>query len=288
MRTIGLLGGLSWESTATYYAAINRGVRDALGGLHSAKIVMHSFDFAEIAALQTEAGWPEASRRLADAAKNLEAAGAECILICSNLMHKTAPVVEQAIGVPLFHIADGLGAALKAEGRAKPLLLATGPVMEETFYSDRLREKFGIDAMVPDSDDRAMVHRVIFDELVRGIITDESKRAYLVVIEKAKKDGADSVIFGCTEIGLLLQPEDVPLPVFDTAVLHAETAVKFSLDIENDAIVLRRGKVLRLPTEDEVNTVAGCLKVGGPMPTPAQEQAALSAFFRATHSDAVI
>ena len=230
MRTIGLLGGLSWESTATYYAAINRGVRDVLGGLNSAKIVLHSFNFDEVAALQTEAGWPEASRRLAEAAQHLEAAGAECILICSNLMHKTAPVVEQAIGVPLFHIADGLGAALKTEGRSKPLLLATGPVMEETFYSDRLREKFGIDAMVPDKEDRAMVHRVVFDELVRGIISNESKQAYLGVIDKAMKAGADSVIFGCTEIGLLLQPEDVPLPVFDTAVLHAEIAIKFALN----------------------------------------------------------
>jgi len=229
MRTIGLLGGLSWESTATYYAAINRGVRDALGGLHSAKILMHSFDFAEIAALQTEAGWPEASRCLAHAAQNLEAAGAECIFICSNLMHKTAPAVEQAIGVPLFHIADGLGAALKAKSRSKPLLLATGPVMEETFYSDRLRDAFGIDAMVPDKEDRAMVHCVVFDELVRGVISEPSKQAYLGVIEKAMRAGADSVIFGCTEIGLLLQPRDVSLPVFDTAVLHAEIAVKFAL-----------------------------------------------------------
>jgi aspartate racemase len=229
MRTIGLLGGLSWESTATYYAAINRGVRDALGGLHSAKIVMHSFDFAEIAALQTEAGWPEASRKLAEAAKNLEAAGAECMLICSNLMHKTAPFVEQAISVPLFHIADGLGVALKSQARSQPLLLATGPVMEETFYSDRLRDKYGINTMVPNKEDRAMVHRIIFDELVRGIISDASKQAYVGVIDKAIQAGADSVIFGCTEIGLLLQPDDVSLPVFDTAVLHAETAVKFAL-----------------------------------------------------------
>jgi aspartate racemase len=230
MRTIGLLGGLSWESTATYYAAINRGVRDALGGLHSAKIVMHSFDFSEIAALQTEAGWPEACRRLSDAAKSLEQAGADCILICSNLMHKTAPVVENAITVPLLHIADGLGRALQAGSRSKPLLLATGPVMEETFYADRLRDRFGISVIVPDQDDRMMVHRVVFDELVRGIISETSKAAYLKVIDKAIRAGADSVIFGCTEIGLLLQPTDVALPVFDTAILHAETAVRFALD----------------------------------------------------------
>ena len=229
LRTIGLIGGLSWESTATYYAEINRGVRDALGGLHSARILLHSFDFAEIQALQNEAGWPEAGRRLAEAGRALEGAGAECLLICANLMHRVAPAVEAACSVPLLHIADALGQALVAGGSRRPLLLATRPVMEESFYRDRLRAGFGVEPLVPGAADRHEVNRIVFEELVRGIVSPTSKAAYLDVIRKGRAEGADSVVFACTEIGLLLSPDDIDCPVHDTAKLHSQAAVAFAL-----------------------------------------------------------
>ena len=230
MKTIGLIGGLSWESTATYYAEINRGVRDALGGLHSAKLLLHSFDFAEIAALQTEAGWPEAGHRLADAACKLEASGADCLLICSNLMHRVAPAVEAACSVPLIHIADALGEALQATGVKRPLLLATRSVMEEPFYLDRLREGFGMQAVVPEAGERQDINRIIFEELVRGVVSPASKAVYLDAVRKGRAAGADSVVFACTEIGLLLSPDDIDCPSFDTAKLHAQAAVAFALN----------------------------------------------------------
>ncbi len=229
MKTIGLIGGLSWESTATYYAEINRGVREVLGGLHSAKLLMHSFDFAEIAALQTEAGWPEAGQRLADAGRKLETSGADCLLICSNLMHRMAPAVEDACGIEVIHIADALGQALQTAGVTRPLLLATRSVMEEPFYLDRLRDGFGIKAMVPDAEDRQEINRIIFDELVRGVISPRSKAFYLEAVRKGREAGADSVVFACTEIGLLLSPDDMDCPSFDTAKLHAMAAVAFAL-----------------------------------------------------------
>jgi aspartate racemase len=229
MKTIGLIGGLSWESTATYYAEINRGVRDALGGLHSASLVLHSFDFADIQALQNPQGWPEAGQRLAEAGLNLQKGGADCLLICSNLMHRVAPVVEAHCSVPLLHIADALGAALQKGGSKKPLLLATKPVMEERFYAERLQSGFGIEAMVPDASDRSELDRIIFAELVRGIINPASKNIYLDILKKGRAAGADSVAFACTEIGLLLAPEDCLCPVYDTAKLHARAAIDFSL-----------------------------------------------------------
>jgi aspartate racemase len=231
MKTIGLIGGLSWESTATYYTEINRGVREVLGGLHSAKLLLHSFDFAEIAALQTEAGWPEAGQRLADAGRNLEASGADCLLICSNLMHRVAPAVQSACGVEVIHIADALGEALQAAGVKSPLLLATRSVMEEPFYLDRLREGFGMQALVPDAQDRQEINRIIFDELVRGVISPQSKAVYLEAVRKGRQAGADSVVFACTEIGLLLSPADMDCPSFDTAKLHAQAAVAFALNL---------------------------------------------------------
>ncbi len=231
MKIIGLIGGLSWESTATYYTEINRGVREVLGGLHSAKLLLHSFDFAEIAALQTEAGWPEAGQRLADAGRNLEASGADCLLICSNLMHRVAPAVQSACGVEVIHIADALGEALQAAGVKSPLLLATRSVMEEPFYLDRLREGFGMQALVPDAQDRQEINRIIFDELVRGVISPQSKAVYLEAVRKGRQAGADSVVFACTEIGLLLSPADMDCPSFDTAKLHAQAAVAFALNL---------------------------------------------------------
>jgi aspartate racemase len=229
MRTIGLLGGMSCESTAIYYRFINEGVRQRLGGLHSAKILLHSFDFAEIQALQNPAGWAQAAEMLASAAAHLQQAGADCLLICANLMHRVEPEVAAAVDIPVLHIADVTGAALKRHDAARPLLLATRPVMEEPFYKARLEEGFGLDVLVPDENDRAAIHAIVFDELVRGIITERAKATYLSVIARAQKAGADSVIFGCTEIGLLLAQEDLPLPIFDTAVLHAQAAVDFAL-----------------------------------------------------------
>lgn len=230
MKTIGLIGGLSWESSATYYAEINRGVREALGGLHSAKLLLHSFDFAEIQALQNEEGWNEAGVRLADAGRKLEQAGADCLLICANLMHRVAPAVEAACDIPLIHIADPLGTALLHAGAKRPLLLATKPVMEEPFYLDRLRNGFSIEAMVPDAADRVEINRIIFDELVRGIVSPTSRAIYCDIVKKGLAQGADSVVFACTEIGLLLSPGDIDCPSFDTAKLHSRAAVAFALN----------------------------------------------------------
>ncbi|MFO1148213.1 MAG: aspartate/glutamate racemase family protein [Alsobacter sp.] len=229
LRMIGLIGGLSWESTATYYAEINRGVRDVLGGLHSARLLLHSFDFAEIQALQNEAGWHEAGERLAAAGRALQGSGAECLLICANLMHRVAPAVQAATRVPLIHIADTLGVALRKGGSRRPLLLATRPVMEERFYRDRLAEGFGIEALVPGAEDRAEVNRIVFEELVRGVLNPASRDAYLAVVRRGRDAGADSVVFACTEIGLLLSPDDLDCPVYDTAKLHARAAVEFAL-----------------------------------------------------------
>lgn len=229
MKTIGLIGGMSCESTAIYYRLINEGVRARLGGLHSAKILMHSFDFAEIQALQNTAGWDEAGDWLAESGHRLEKAGADCVLICTNLMHKVEPAVSAAVTVPVLHIADATGTALKRAGVAHPLLLATRPVMEQDFYTARLAERFGIAAMVPDEADREAVNRIIFDELVRGLVTEVSKARFLEVIGKAERAGADGVVLACTEIGLLIGQNDMALPVFDTAVLHAEAAVAFAL-----------------------------------------------------------
>ncbi|MBV9568931.1 MAG: aspartate/glutamate racemase family protein [Hyphomicrobiales bacterium] len=229
MRLIGLLGGMSCESTAIYYRLINEGVRRRLGGLHSAKILLHSFDFAEIQALQNSAGWAQAGEILASCGANLEKAGADCLLICANLMHRVEPQVAAAVKIPLLHIADVTGAALQRRNARRPLLLATRPVMEEQFYKVRLEERFELEVLVPDSGDRAAAHAIIFEELVRGIITERAKDRYLSIIARAQAEGADSVIFGCTEIGMLLARDDLSLPIFDTAVLHAQAAVDFAL-----------------------------------------------------------
>ncbi len=229
MRTIGLLGGMSCESTAIYYRLINEGVRRRLGGLHSAKILLHSFDFAEVQALQNPMGWAQAGDMLARAGSSLEGAGADCLLICANLMHRVEPRVAAAITVPLLHIGDVTGVALKRQNAARPLLLATRPVMEEQFYKARLEERFGVEVVVPESGDRAAVHAIVFEELVRGILSAPAKEKCLSIIARAQAAGADSVIFGCTEIGLLLAQGDLSVPIFDTAVLHARAAVDFAL-----------------------------------------------------------
>lgn len=228
MKTLGLIGGMSAESTAIYYRELNRLVRERLGGLHSAQLILWSVDFAPIAELQARDDWAETGRLLADAARRLESAGAQAVMICANTMHLNAPEVEAAIGVPLIHIADATAAALKARGVTRPLLLATAFTMEKPFYRDRLAAA-GLPSLIPDDADRARLHAIIFDELCQGVISPASKAEVMAMIARAKASGADSVIFGCTEIGLLLDPAELDLPAVDTAVVHCEAAVDFAL-----------------------------------------------------------
>lgn len=229
MQMIGLIGGMSWESTAIYYRRLNEQVRTRLGGLHSANILMRSVDFEAIVSLQMQGHWHEASRILAEIARGLEHGGAGCVLICTNTMHKLADEVQEAVSIPLLHIADVTAAAIKAEGLKRPLLLATRYTMEQDFYVTRLRERFGLDPIIPGADDRAVVHDIIFDELCQGIVRDESRKLYLDTIARGKEMGADSVILGCTEICLLVGPEHIDLPVFDSTLLHADAAIEFSM-----------------------------------------------------------
>lgn len=229
MKTIGLIGGMSWESTVVYYQLLNRMARDELGGLHSAEILMWSFDFGEIEALQAAGDWQQATVRMVNAAQALERGGAACVIICTNTMHKMAPEVQAAVDIPLIHIADATAAALKHGGAQSPLLLATRYTMEQDFYKGRLAERHGITARVPDAAGRTLVHDVIYNELCQGIISPESKRAYLGVVEQERQAGADSVIFGCTEVGLLVKAEDFEIPSFDTTEIHARAAMDFAL-----------------------------------------------------------
>lgn len=229
MRTLGLLGGMSWESTAIYYRRLNELVRDRLGGLHSADLLMRSVDFAPIAAKQAEDDWPPLTQMMIDAARRLEAGGAAAVVICSNTMHRMADEVAAAICVPLLHIGDATAAAIKAAGSTKPLLLGTRFTMEGDFYRARLRDRHGLEVVLPDAEARAVVNRVIYDELCVGSITDASRAAYLDIVEQAKAAGADGVIFGCTEVGLLIGGIDLGLPVFDTAELHCAAGVDFML-----------------------------------------------------------
>lgn len=230
MRTIGLIGGMSWESTVTYYAAINAGVRDRVGdGLASAKILLHSVNFAEIVAMQKADRWDLAAAALGDAAKGLARAGADCVLICTNTMHLVAEAVEAAAGVPLIHIVDATGAALRTRGAKRPLLLATRYTMEQPFYAERLAARSGLAATIPDAAERDLLHAVIFDELCQGVVRDASRRAFREIIARHAARGADSVILGCTEIGLLIGAQDSPLPVFDSTPIHAAAAVDFAL-----------------------------------------------------------
>ena len=237
MRMIGLIGGMSWESTAVYYRRINEQARRRLGGLHSAEIAMRSVDFAAIVGLQQAGAWDEASDVLAGIGRDLEAAGADCLLICTNTMHKLADAVQSGVGVPLLHIVDVTARALRDAGVSRPLLLATRYTMEQDFYLARLRDLHGIEAIVPEADDRDTVHGVIFDELCQGIVTEASLQAYLDVIARGKAAGADSVILGCTEIGLLIGPQHIDLPTFDSTLLHADAAVDFALDPAHSALV---------------------------------------------------
>lgn len=225
MKTIGLLGGMSWESTELYYRLINEGVKAKLGGLHSAKIVMVSVDFQEIETMQHAGDWDGAGRVLAQSARQIEAAGADFLLICTNTMHKVAPQVEAAINIPLLHLADATAERIKAAGHQTVGLLGTAFTMEQDFYKGRLINKYGLTVLVPNEADRAIIHRIIYEELVLGIIKEESRAEYLRIMEKLRDAGAEAIIEGCTEIVLLVQQEHTDIPLFDTTTIHAEEAV---------------------------------------------------------------
>lgn len=229
MRVIGVLGGMSWESTQCYYRALNEGVKSALGGFHSAKIVMVSVDFAEIETMQQQGDWKAAGDLLANAAQNVERAGAECLLIATNTMHKVAPAIEQAIAIPLLHIADATAEQLKADGITRVGLLGTRFTMEQDFYSARLKEQFGIEVCVPELAERDIVHRVIFEELCQGRIEESSRQHYLAIIDSLHAQGAQAVILGCTEIAMLVSQQDTAVPLYDTTALHAQQAVAWAL-----------------------------------------------------------
>ncbi|MCX4234776.1 aspartate/glutamate racemase family protein [Streptomyces ortus] len=224
MKTIGLIGGMSWESTAEYYRHLNEITRDRLGGLHSARCVLYSVDFAEIEQLQTQGRWPEAGEILAEAARSLEAAGADLVLICTNTMHKVADAVEAAVSIPLLHLAEATADAVRASGLSRVGLLGTAFTVEQDFYRGRL-EASGLDVFIPDSAGRAVVHQVIYEELCLGVVKEESRAAYRKVMDDLVAAGAEGIILGCTEIELLIGPEDSPVPIFATARLHAEAAV---------------------------------------------------------------
>jgi len=228
MKTLGLIGGMSAESTTVYYQTLNRLVRERLGGLHSAELVLWSVDFAPVAELQSADDWDATGAIMADAGRRLEGAGAQAILICANTMHLNAPQVTAAVSVPLIHIADATARALKARGVTKALLLGTRFTMEKPFYAERL-ETAGLAVITPTKAARDRLHAIIYDELVVGVITEASRAIVLSMIEDARAAGADGIIFGCTEIGLLLDPQAMPLPTVDTAVAHCEAAVDFAL-----------------------------------------------------------
>ncbi|MER9527192.1 aspartate/glutamate racemase family protein [Mesorhizobium sp. M0292] len=230
MKTLGLIGGMSWESTAIYYRLLNEIVRERLSGLHSAKLLLYSFDFAEIAERQHHGDWDGAGELLADAARKLEAGGAEGLLICTNTMHKLADQVQAAVSIPLIHIADATAVAVKGAGVKRPALLATRFTMEQDFYKGRLTEKYGLEPVVPDQAGRDMVHSVIYDELCQGIVSAPSKAAYIDEVAHLRRDEKiDGVIMGCTEITMLIGERDFDIPVFDTTRIHAEAAVEFAL-----------------------------------------------------------
>jgi aspartate racemase len=228
MKTIGLLGGMSWESTLGYYRAINEGVKNALGGLHSAKIAMYSVDFEPIEKLQHAGDWKGTAKILSKAAKSVQAAGADFLLICTNTMHKVAPEIEAAIQIPLLHIADATAEILINESVKSVGLLGTAFTMEQEFYKGRLRDKYGLEVLVPNENDRQIVHKVIYEELCMGKIENNSKAEYLRIINALAAQGAEAVILGCTEIGMLVNQADTNVKLFDTTAIHAKKAVEYA------------------------------------------------------------
>jgi aspartate racemase len=231
MMRIGLLGGMSWESSAEYYRLVNEAARERLGGLHSADCVLRSVDFAAVEKLQRAGDWDAAGRLLADEARALAAAGAELLALCTNTMHKVADAVTAAVDIPFVHIADATAQAVRAAGHASVGLLATAYTMEQDFYVGRLRERHGLAVLLPDREDRDLVHRVIYDELCVGVTRDASREQYRRIMRELAGRGADAILLGCTEVGLLVGTDDAPVPVFDTTLLHARRIVDVALSL---------------------------------------------------------
>jgi aspartate racemase len=231
MKVIGLIGGMSCESTAHYYARLNERARAALGGLHSAEILMWSVDFAPIAQMQADGRWQEAGAQLAGIARRLEAAGADVIVLATNTMHKVADTIEAAVSIPFLHIADATALKIHEAGMRKPAIMATRFTMEQDFYTGRLRDKFGLECLVPDEAERALVHQIIYDELCVGRVSETSRQAFVDVARLLAEEGADCLVLGCTEVGMLLDERNAPLPIFDTTLIHADAAVNFALGI---------------------------------------------------------
>lgn len=230
MKTVGLIGGMSWESTIPYYREINEAVKKRLGGLHSAQIVLYSVDFAEVERLQRAGDWDAAGKLLAAAAAKLEAAGAECVALCTNTMHNVAPAIEAALEVPFLHIADATAEAIGAAGIARVGLLGTRFTMEQDFYKERLRERFGIEVVVPGAVERQVVHEVIYQELCLGKVAERSREQFRGIMAELVARGAQGVVLGCTEIGMLVGPKDASVPLFDTAAIHANQIAAWALD----------------------------------------------------------
>lgn len=230
MKTIGLIGGMSWESSIEYYRIINETVRAKLGGLHSARSMMYSVDFAEVEALQRQEKWDEATALLVDAATSLENGGADFVIICTNTMHKVADEVQEHIRIPLLHIADATAETIKAHGLKKIGLLGTRFTMEEDFYTGRLVERHGLEVVIPTEEEREIVHRIIYDELCMGEIRESSREQYVSIMEHLIENGAEGIVLGCTEIGLLVGDEDCRVPLFDTTEIHAVAAVEHALE----------------------------------------------------------
>lgn len=229
MKIIGMIGGMSWESSIEYYRIINQSINDRLGGVHSAKCVMYSVDFAEIEELQRRGNWQEATRQMIEAAQRVEKSGADFLVICTNTMHKMADDVQNNLRIPILHIADATAQVIKSQKIKKIGLLGTKFTMEEDFYRGRLEKKHGLDVSVPNPADREIIHRVIYDELVKGQINSASKAAYIRIMDDLISQGAEGIILGCTEIGLLIQDADSRVPLFDTTKIHALAAVDLAL-----------------------------------------------------------
>ncbi|MCM3271978.1 aspartate/glutamate racemase family protein [Paenibacillus elgii] len=229
MKTIGLIGGMSWESSLLYYQIINQRVKEKLGGHHSAKSLMYSVNFQEIKTLQHQGKWDEATNLMIDSARKLETAGADVIVICTNTMHKMAQEVAESVSIPLLHIADATAQAIVKDGMKKVALLGTSFTMEQDFYKGRLTEKFGLEVIVPNEADRKIVHDIIYQELCLGIVNEASKKSYLRIMESLGQEGAEAIILGCTEITMLVSQKDCRIPLYDTTRIHAECAVDFAL-----------------------------------------------------------
>jgi len=230
MKTVGLIGGMSWESTVTYYQLLNEGVKNALGGLHSSKVLLYSVDFFEVEALMSRGEWDKAADLLGCVAARLEQAGADMILICTNTLHRVAPEVQSRIRVPLVHIAEAAAEALVARGISRVGLLGTKYTMTLDFYRDKLIER-GIEVLIPEGEDIDLVNRVIFEELCLGVVKEDSRAEYLRVIESLQQRGAQGILLGCTELGLIVSGEDVSLPLFDTTIIHAQKSVELALKV---------------------------------------------------------